>query len=57
MGVLGMQLNTLIIITNTLNMPFLCVVTAGQLTGQLNLFTVRLHHIIINGTSLNVYYS
>ena len=26
--------------------PFSCVVTAGQLTGQLNLFMVRLHTII-----------
>ena len=33
--------------------PFSCVVTAGQLTGQLNLFTVRLHHNIIKETSLN----
>ena len=33
--------------------PFSCVVTAGQLTGQLNLFTVRLHRNIIKGPSLN----
>ena len=53
MGDLGMQWNILIIITHTLNWPFSCVVTAGQLTGQLNLFTVRLHHNIIKGPSLN----
>ena len=33
--------------------PFSCVVTAGQLTGQLNLFTARLHHNIIKGQLLN----
>ena len=53
MGVLGMALNIFIIIKHTLNRPFLCVITAGQLTGQLNLFTVRLHQNIIKGTSLN----
>ena len=43
MGVFGMQWNKLImviiiiIITHTLNRPFSCVVTAGQLTGQLKL--------------------
>ena len=54
MGVLGMQLNILItIITQHSIGPFSCVVTAGQLTGQLNLFTVSLHHNTIKGTSLN----
>ena len=50
MGVLGMQLNILItIITQHFIGPFSCIVTAGQLTGQLNLFTVSL----LKGTSLN----
>ena len=53
MGVLGMQLNRLIIITHTLNKPFSCVVTARQLTGHINLLTVSLHHNINKGTSLN----
>ena len=54
MGVFGMQWNILIIIiTHTLNRLFSCVVTAGQLTGQLNLFKVRLHHNIIKSPSLN----
>ena len=55
MGVFGMQWNILIIIiTHTLNRPFSCVVTAGQLTGQLKIvFTVCLHHNIIKGPSLN----
>ena len=43
MGVIGMQWNKLIImtiiiiITHILNRPFSCVVTAGQLTGQLKM--------------------
>ena len=49
MGVLGMQLNILIIKTHTLNRPFF----RALLQGQLNLFTVSLHHNIIKGTSLN----
>ena len=54
MGVLGMQWNILIIIiTHTLNRRFSSVVAARQLTGQLNLFKVRLHHNIIKGPSLN----
>ena len=53
MGVSGMQWNVLIIITHTLIGPISCVVTVGQLTGQLNLFMVRLHHNIIKGPSLS----
>ena len=68
-GCLGMQWNILIIIPHTLNRPFFmgCYswtinwsvklvhgpLAAGQLTGQLNLFTVRLHHNTIKGSSLN----
>ena len=40
MGVFGMQWNMIIItiITHTLNRPFSCVVTAGQLTGYPHAF-------------------
>ena len=44
MGVLGMQLNILIIKTHTLNRPFFRALLQGQL---------NLHHNIIKGTSLN----
>ena len=33
--------------------PFSWVDTAGQLTGQFNLFTVPLHQTIMKGSSLN----
>ena len=53
MGVFGMQWNKLImviiIITHTLNRPFSCVVTAGQLTGQLKLCSRSACIIIIKG--------
>ena len=52
--VFGMQRNLLkiIIITHSLG-PFSGIVTAGQLTGQLSLIKVCLHHNIIKGPSLN----
>ena len=50
-----MQWNILIIIiTHTHSIdPFSCIVTAGQLTGQLNLFTDCLHHNIYVPVFLN----
>ena len=55
-GIFGMQWNIIIIIiiiTHTLNRPFSCIVTAGQLTGQLNSFTDCLHHNIYVPVCLN----
>ena len=61
MGVLGMQCDIMEYNNNNNNNNnahtrkalFSWVVKDGQLTGQLNLFTVPLHQTIMKGSSLN----
>ena len=61
MGVLGIQCDIMEYNNNNNNNNnahtrwalFSWVVTAGQLTGQFNLFTVPLHQTIMKGSSLN----